>query len=324
MDIATAVRFVEDLPFLQVVKSEGVLTPLGAALIVVGLLSLVPVVIGLVVSALASLVSLVSSGPDVRKYGEWAIVTGATDGIGEQLAIELAARGVKVCIVGRSAEKLDATATKIKDKRPAAEVRTIRADFSDTEGGKLYTRIEAELHDILPSVGILFNNVGVSYPSALYFEEFCNPDLAKSTTAPEDMIAVNVTSAVKMTGLVLPHMKKRHKGAIVFVSSAHGRIPAGAPLYAEYGACKNFVQSFARTLAVECEVRFHEGGQWLDRFITDLGDHVGCVVRDPAYPCRCSSHTLWQPRWPRFALPPCSHRPHPHLPNPCSPRWDPV
>lgn len=55
-------------------------------------------------------------GVDVRKLGEWAVVTGGTDGIGKAYAIELAKRGLKIFLLSRNSEKLQAVAKEIRKK----------------------------------------------------------------------------------------------------------------------------------------------------------------------------------------------------------------
>ena len=111
-------------------------------------------------------------GPARRKissYGRWAVVTGATDGIGKAYAVELAKRGLSVVIIARSVEKLAAVAAEI-GASTKAEIKTIVADFSQPSG--LYERIEKELQDKTGGeIGILVNNVGVSSPGALFLHE---------------------------------------------------------------------------------------------------------------------------------------------------------
>jgi 17beta-estradiol 17-dehydrogenase / very-long-chain 3-oxoacyl-CoA reductase len=188
------------------------------------------------------------------RFGDWAIVTGASDGIGEAIAKDLAGRGHKLVLIARNKAKLEAVkASLVESGTSPADVKIIIADFSVETTAKLYDHIAAELKPIADDIGVLVNNVGVSYPGALRFEEFCTERLGGSTFATEAMVNVNVTSCVKMTGLVLAGMKKRRRGAVLFVSSAHGRLPIGAPLYAEYGGCKAFIENFAKSLAVECE-----------------------------------------------------------------------
>ena len=67
------------------------------------------------------------------------------------------------------------------------------------------------------------NNVGMSYPSALYFHELDTID----PTIIDNMLAINVNATTQMTRLVVPDMIKRRRGAIINISSAAGRVPIG-------------------------------------------------------------------------------------------------
>nr|XP_060620483.1 very-long-chain 3-oxoacyl-CoA reductase [Anolis sagrei ordinatus] len=171
--------------------------------------------------------------------GAWAVVTGATDGIGKAYTEELAKRGLKVVLISRSQEKLNQVASDIRDKFKV-ETKTIVADFQDRE--TIYSNIKAGLEGL--EIGILVNNVGVSYS---YPESFLDvPDLDKLI---DNMININCISVCKMTQLVLPGMLKRSKGVIVNVSSISAVSPT--PFLAVYSATKAFVNYFSHCLNVE-------------------------------------------------------------------------
>ena len=76
---------------------------------------------------------------------------------------------------------------------------------------------------------MLINNVGISYPGALFFHEL--PAHAPELT--REMVHLNVDSVTQMTALVLPGMVERRRGAIVNIASAAGRLPTGNPMYAQ-------------------------------------------------------------------------------------------
>ena len=193
--------------------------------VVVGLVSAAYFSLRVVFSILGSLLSSLSKRR-LPTYGKYAVVTGATDGIGEAYASELAKRGLDVVIIARNAEKLASVAAKITGET-GRTVKTITADFAKPAG--LYARIDKELRAATGGdIGILVNNVGISYVSALYFDEL----EAHQPSAVEDLIEVNIVAATRMAQLVLPGMKERKKGAIVNVSSAAGRLSVGNPLYA--------------------------------------------------------------------------------------------
>ncbi|KAK8726956.1 hypothetical protein OTU49_010158 [Cherax quadricarinatus] len=144
-----------------------------------------------------------------REYGgRWAVVTGATDGIGKAYATELAKNGMNIILVSRTQEKLENVAQEIRG-RYAVETEIVRADFS--VGRTIYDDISKHLEG--KEIGILVNNVGVAGSALCLFID-----------APEDdiwaLVNVNVASVPAMTKLVLPGMIARRKGAIVNISSA--------------------------------------------------------------------------------------------------------
>lgn len=134
-------------------------------------------------------------------------------------------------------QKLKNTQSAFKQEFPNMETKYIVADFDSypEKDPELYERIKTQLAGL--DVGILINNVGCSYPSALFFHELEDQD----ETLFDRMIRLNVTAATHMTRIVLPEMVAKRRGAIINISSAAGRIPIGNPLYAEYSASKAYV-----------------------------------------------------------------------------------
>lgn len=177
----------------------------------------------------------------VKSYGKWAVVTGATDGIGLAFAHEFARNNLNVVLISRTQSKLDACMQEIQEKYPNVEVKTIQADF-DKDDAAMYSAIQQEL-DHIP-VGILVNNVGRSYPHA-EFLNFLEEELVDS------MIRMNILSTTRMTRMVLPGMVDRKKGCIVNISSAAGAIHTGNPMYTIYSATKAYVDFFSRSLDIE-------------------------------------------------------------------------
>jgi len=188
---------------------------------------------------LGALVFLVQTS-NPRKYGDWAVVTGATDGIGFAYAERFASKGMNVVLISRSTKKLSEKQAQLQSQYPKVQIRTVTADFC--EGPALYTRIAAELRDV--PVGILVNNVGMSYPHAEFFQNL-------DSKLIDDLIAINVTATTNMTRIVLPAMIERRRGCIVMISSAAGVLPTGNPLYAVYSATKAYVDAFAKSLHYE-------------------------------------------------------------------------
>ncbi|KAH9636176.1 hypothetical protein HF086_007128 [Spodoptera exigua] len=131
------------------------------------------------------------------------LVTGATDGIGKQYALELARRGISVVIISRNPDKLRAVASEI-ERTHNVKSKVVVADFS--KGAEVYPYIEEQLKDI--PIGILVNNVGVNY-------DYPMPLCEASPTKLWELINVNVGAVTAMCRLVLPGMVQRGRGAIV-------------------------------------------------------------------------------------------------------------
>lgn len=171
--------------------------------------------------------------------GEWAVVTGSTDGIGKAYAEQLAALGLKIVLISRSPEKLAAVAKEIEEAHKV-EVRTIAVDFSDNES--IYNKIKNELKGL--DISILVNNVGMSYHHPEYFVELPN-----RTETLSSLIKLNVVAMTMMTSIVLPDMVKKNCGVIVNVSSASAG--GACPLLTAYSACKAYVKFFSEGLSAE-------------------------------------------------------------------------
>lgn len=186
------------------------------------------------------------AGKKLKSYGEWGIVTGATDGIGRAYAFELARQGVNVLLISRTESKLVDVAKEIKEKFPKVQVDHLAIDYGnfDAAARKL---VQAKVADL--DVGVLVNNVGMSYPFTKYFHELKDEEVS-------GLVELNVNSTVWMTRIVLGDenssgMIKRRRGAIVNTSSGAGR--AISPLLCEYSGAKSFIEKFSQGLKAELE-----------------------------------------------------------------------
>jgi len=196
--------------------------------------------------------------PSVKlaKLGKYAVITGATDGIGKAYAIALAKRGLTPILISRTESKLQAVAQEIdaKSYKGIDKTKYIVCDYSNFDA-TTRARVAKELEGL--DVGILINNVGQSYRFPRFFHELPEDEIMQ-------LIEMNVNSTVAMTKMVLDGMVERKRGTIVNLSS--GSADHTMPLLAEYGAAKMFVERFSlsldseykgRGIRVQCQVPFY-------------------------------------------------------------------
>lgn len=180
---------------------------------------------------------------DLTKKAKWAVITGATDGIGKAMATELASKGLNVLLISRTESKLAATKEELQSQFKSVEVECLAIDFSKFDSAARSTVAEMlKSLETRGGVAVLVNNVGVSYPFPKYFDELDDDQVA-------GLVELNVNSTVWMTRLALPGMLARKSGFIVNMSSAASLQPS--PLLAGYCAAKSFVNGFGSSLAVE-------------------------------------------------------------------------
>ncbi|CAI2348029.1 unnamed protein product [Caenorhabditis sp. 36 PRJEB53466] len=179
-----------------------------------------------------------------KKAGaSWAVVTGATDGIGKAYAFELARRGFNVFLVSRTQSKLDETKKEITAKYSTVEVRTAAYDFTNAAPGEYKTLLET-LNQV--DIGVLINNVGLSYeyPDVLHKVEGGIERLANIAT-------INTLPPTLLSAGILPQMVARKSGVIVNVGSSAGANQMA--LWAVYSATKKYVSWLTAILRKEYE-----------------------------------------------------------------------
>lgn len=189
------------------------------------------------------LADLLGSSVDWKTVGKWAVVTGATDGIGKSYAKALAKKGLDIVLISRNLEKLQTVAEEIETKYKV-KTQVIAVDFTDDS--KIYEDIKEALKN--EEVGVLVNNIGMSYKHAEYLSKVENVE--KFT---DDVIKANITSCTRMTEIVLPQMEKRRRGVIINVSSLSALYPV--PLLSVYSACKAYVNFFTRGIQEEYKAK---------------------------------------------------------------------
>ncbi|XP_075225311.1 very-long-chain 3-oxoacyl-CoA reductase-like [Lycorma delicatula] len=170
---------------------------------------------------------------DLKNTGQWAVVTGCTDGIGKSFTFELAEIGMDLILISRTKKKLDDLAIQLSEKYNI-KTKVVEADFTNTD--KVMPYIKEELDGL--DIGVLFNNVGLSTGVAPFL--YCN----KNET--EDMIEVNLKPMIKMCSVVMPNMIKKKCGVVINMSSLSAVLPT--PGVSCYGATKAFILKFSQDL----------------------------------------------------------------------------
>jgi short-subunit dehydrogenase len=171
----------------------------------------------------------------IHYQDRWAVVTGASSGLGRGLAARLADRGMFLVLTGRNQDRLDETADQIRRAAPRVKVETVAADLS-TESG---------VSALIDHVGerpieVLVNNAGFGS-----YGPFADADRNREINE----VSVDVKAVVTLAHAFLPGMLARGSGGILNVASAIAFQPA--PYQAVYGASKAFVLSFSQALWAE-------------------------------------------------------------------------
>ena len=166
-----------------------------------------------------------------------ALITGATAGLGEEFARQLAPVATRLILVGRRRERLASLSESLREKFPALAVETIPMDLAlSSERERLASHI---IREEIP-VNLLVNNAGLG-------------DLGPFDTAEwerlEPMLSVNVAALTHLTHLLLPMLRASSPAAVLNVSSVAGFFPL--PEMAVYAATKAYVTSFSEALRME-------------------------------------------------------------------------
>jgi hypothetical protein len=167
--------------------------------------------------------------------GKWALITGASAGIGVALARELARNGAKLILTARRKERLEALAAELSGK--GTEVRIVLADLTDP--GAPQAIYDATEGAGLP-VEILINNAGLGQ-----YGDFAVTDPVQEMS----QVTVNCSAVVRLTRLFVPPMVERRRGWIMVLSSVASFQPL--PYLSTYAATKVFDRFFALGLAEE-------------------------------------------------------------------------
>jgi NAD(P)-dependent dehydrogenase (short-subunit alcohol dehydrogenase family) len=192
--------------------------------------------------------------------GKHIVITGASTGIGKELAIELGRRGAKITVAARGQAALDETVKQIV--AAGADALAVATDVADPEACR---RLIDTAVARFGAIDALVNNAGISMWAR--FEEVTDLSIF------EQLMRINYLGAVYCTHFALPHLKKTG-GLLVAVSSLTGK--TGVPTRTGYSASKHAMQGFFDSLRIE----LHDSG--VDVLVVSPG-FVATEVRAHAF-----------------------------------------
>lgn len=175
--------------------------------------------------------------PSKHSQKPWALVTGASAGIGHEFCRQLAAKGYQLVLIARRREKLEAVAEELKIKFETDSFIII-ADLSQPDAG---AAIMQQLEERGIEIEYLVNNAGYGLPGSYH---------VPSWRQHADFIQVMMTALCELTHRLLPGMQDRGRGFIMNVASVAGLVRPSAG-HTLYGASKSFVIKFSQSLALE-------------------------------------------------------------------------
>ncbi|KAI1419550.1 putative oxidoreductase,short chain dehydrogenase [Xylaria sp. FL1777] len=197
----------------------------------------------------------------LSQHGEppWALVTGASDGIGRAFTYELAANGFNVVLHGRNDAKLSRVKADLSDKYPQHTFRILVADASavactpclstqqSSEKGVApldFTAIQRELDDI--NLTVLVNNAGGGP-----YDPVCLPVWESPESKITANISLNALFPLHLTRVLLPNLIRNSPSLVINISTM---VDQGFPLLASYSASKQFLMAITRALRLELQM----------------------------------------------------------------------
>lgn len=180
----------------------------------------------------------ISPQSPANKYGSWALVTGASDGMGAALADRLAAQGINLVLVARRRQVLEEKASTLAD-RFGIRVIPLGLDMAKPED---IAELESRTADLDIGVVVLAAGYGLS-----------GPFIETGLQANLDMLDVNCRAVLRLAHVFGRRLAERRRGTIVLFGSLVGW--QGVPFSAAYAASKAFVQSLAEGLRIELAPR---------------------------------------------------------------------
>lgn len=174
-----------------------------------------------------------SSGHLKAKYGPWAIVTGASSGIGREYAFELARNGLNVVLVARRRQVLNALA-EVLCNLAKVEARVVAVDLSTSDA---VSEIALRTFDL--DIGLLVNNAGAAQYGSFLRDSF---------QFHAQVLNVNVVTPIALARYIGGRLCARRRGGIIFTSSTAAAL---IPYFATYASSKSCISNFAHLIGFE-------------------------------------------------------------------------
>lgn len=165
------------------------------------------------------------------KYGPWAVVTGATSGIGQEIAHELAARGLNIVLAARGLPALETAGAEIRS-RHGVETRHVSIDLSTQDGLNALFDAASDLE-----IGLCATAAGLEVTGS--FEK-------TALMAEQMVIDINVTATMQIVHHFVPAMVARKRGGVLMLASLSGQMPN--PYLSNYAGTKAYVINFGASL----------------------------------------------------------------------------
>lgn len=171
-----------------------------------------------------------------EKYGPWALVTGASSGIGEQFAHALAERGLNLVLTARREDRLVALADALT-ARCGIAVQTLAIDLTDADAPRALADVCAD-----KDIGLVVSNAGFGLKGT---------HESQSASALDDMLNVNCRAPMLLAHAFIPRLLARGGGGLLFTGSVEGFVAFGYS--AAYSASKAFVTLLGEALWAELD-----------------------------------------------------------------------
>lgn len=169
-----------------------------------------------------------------KKYGQWAVVTGGSSGIGLAFSHLLAERGMNILMVARSEVKLKQASFEVNASK-GVEVKTLSLDLFDTAASDTLAEFTEDL-----DVGMAVLNAGM---------ELSGHFIKRTRKQHEDLMRINVQVPTQMAHTFAERFVAKRKGGIILISSLFGY--QGVPMFTTYSASKAYILAFGESLSVE-------------------------------------------------------------------------